>query len=149
MKRRKALVTDCIGNRSKEYLNLLLSVVAVVLLYGIFNALGIGCPIKFATGISCIGCGMTRAWLSLLHLDIKRAFYYHPAFWLPPIVLIVLYLKYKKNEKILKYYHGIMFSVITVFVTIYIFRILCPNNDIVIFQPENNILSRIIQIYSR
>ena len=127
---------------------MLSSITAVTFVYGIFNALGIGCPIKYATGISCIGCGMTRAWLSLLHLDIRGAFYYHPAFFLPPLVLIVLHLKYKKNQKILKYYHGIMTSVIVVFVTVYFFRILWPN-DIVVFQPENNILSRAIQAYLR
>ena len=27
---------------------------------------GIGCPIKFWTGVSCPGCGMTRAWLAAL-----------------------------------------------------------------------------------
>lgn len=148
MKRRKIRMTDCIGNKPKKHLNMLSSVAAVMFVYGIFNALGIGCPIKFVTGISCIGCGMTRAWLSLLHLDIKEAFYYHPAFWLPPFVLIILHLKYNKNKKIMKYYHGIMISVIVVFVTVYFFRILWPN-DIVVFQPENNILSRAMQTYSR
>ena len=45
--------------------------------YFVSHITGIGCPIKFLTGISCGGCGMTRAWLSVAALDIKGAFYYH------------------------------------------------------------------------
>ena len=93
MKKREKHITGYISDRQKKCLNMLSSITAVTFVYGIFNALGIGCPIKYATGISCIGCGMTRAWLSLLHLDIRGAFYYHPAFFLPPLVLIVLHLK--------------------------------------------------------
>ena len=50
---------------------------------------GIGCPIKFATGISCPGCGLTRAWLEALQLHFDRAVAYHPLFWLVPVAFIV------------------------------------------------------------
>lgn len=52
-------------------------------------ALGIGCPIKFMTGVSCPGCGLTRAWLEVLRLDVPAAFAYHPLFWLVPPALVV------------------------------------------------------------
>lgn len=46
------------------------------------------CPVYWLTGIPCPGCGMTRAFEALLHLDIAGAFYYHPLFWaVPPAVL--------------------------------------------------------------
>lgn len=49
---------------------------------------GIGCPIKFWTGVSCPGCGMTRAWLAALsgHLDLAMA--YHPLFWIVPLIVV-------------------------------------------------------------
>ena len=48
------------------------AVLAVALFYGALQLAGITCPIKYITGISCPGCGMTRAWLSLiLRGDIK------------------------------------------------------------------------------
>ncbi len=57
------------------------SIIAVILLYGAFKLLGFGCPIKLVTGISCAGCGMTRAWEAMFHFHIEEAFYYHPLFF--------------------------------------------------------------------
>lgn len=67
------------------------AVAAIIGMYGMMGMMGITCPILFMTGISCAGCGMTRAWLSLFRLDFGAAFYYHPLFWLPAL-LIVLFL---------------------------------------------------------
>ena len=39
---------------------------------------GIGCPIRFSTGISCPGCGMSRAVLLLLSGHFQAAFQMHP-----------------------------------------------------------------------
>ena len=39
------------------------------------------CPVKLLTGISCPGCGMTRAFKSAVMLDFKGAFDYHPMFF--------------------------------------------------------------------
>ena len=58
---------------------------AAIVLY----VLGIGCPIKFITGVSCPGCGMTRAWLEALQLHLDRAVCYHPLFWVVPAALVV------------------------------------------------------------
>ena len=50
----------------------------------------VGCPIKFFTGVSCPGCGMTRAWLSLIHGDAQQALRYHPLFWAVPVIMALL-----------------------------------------------------------
>lgn len=62
------------------------------LLTGIGLALGIlwlvflpGCPVRNMTGIPCPGCGMSRAWFSLLRLDVAGAFSHHPMFWSVPV----------------------------------------------------------------
>ncbi len=54
--------------------------------------LHIPCPILWLTTIPCLGCGMTRAYTALMHLDITEAFRMHPMFWSIP-VLAVYYLK--------------------------------------------------------
>lgn len=59
------------------------AVAVIGLFYLGLEALGITCPILFLTGISCAGCGMSRAWMALLRLDVSAAFQYHPLFWLP------------------------------------------------------------------
>lgn len=128
------------SGKRKELLHILSAITAVIFVYALFTLLGIGCPIKFVTGISCMGCGMTRAWLCVLRLDFKSAFYYHPGFWLPPLVLILFYLK---NKKIIKNYKFFMFTATAIFVIIYLVRLIYLNDDIVVFQPENNILSKI------
>ena len=33
------------------------------------SVFGITCPILFLTGISCAGCGMSRAWFCVLRMD--------------------------------------------------------------------------------
>ena len=49
------------------------AIISIVILYMFLENIGITCPIKFITGISCAGCGMSRAWLALLHFDLKKA----------------------------------------------------------------------------
>ena len=50
------------------------------------------CLFRYWTGIPCPGCGLSRAWLSALRLDLSAAFRYHPMFWSIP-VLILYYLR--------------------------------------------------------
>ena len=121
---------------------LICAVTAVVVLYTAMESIGITCPIKFITGISCAGCGMSRAWMAFLHLDIAKAFAYHPLFWLVPIAVIVLLCKSKIN---IKFYKIFMFTIAGAFVIVYLYRMFIGTGDIVVFEPQNNILFRIIQ----
>lgn len=50
--------------------------------------LQIPCPWKALLGIPCPGCGMTRAWLSVLRLDLAGAFRLHPMFWSVPVMAL-------------------------------------------------------------
>ncbi len=59
--------------------------------------LGLGgdvpCYFKSIAGIPCPGCGLTRAFLSLLYGDIASAFFYHPLFFMVPLVAAVVIFK--------------------------------------------------------
>ena len=88
--------------KSHRRIEVVTSVAAVVVLYVILESFGVTCPIKYITGISCAGCGMSRAWIALLHFNIHDAFKYHPLFFLPPVVVIVMLLKSKINIKFYK-----------------------------------------------
>lgn len=116
-------------------------IIFITIFYYVLYRLGIGCPIKFITGISCPGCGMTRAWISALHLDFKSAFYYHPLFFSVPFMLILFVCKEKVNNKILKIF---FILIVLAYVTIYAIR-LYEGGDIVVFKPYNNILFRLIR----
>ena len=133
------------GNADKRRLNrieVITSVTAVVVLYVILESFGVTCPIKYITGISCAGCGMSRAWIALLHFNIHEAFMYHPLFFLPPVVVIVMLLKSKIN---IKFYKIFMFTMAGAFVIVYLYRMFIGTGDIVVFEPQNNILFRIIR----
>ena len=133
------------GNADKRRLNrieVITSVTAVVVLYVILESFGVTCPIKYITGISCAGCGMSRAWIALLHFNIHEAFMYHPLFFLPPVVVIFMLLKYKIN---IRFYKRVMFTRAGAFVIVYLYRMFIGTGDIVVFEPQNNILFRIIR----
>lgn len=126
----------------KKYKDTICLVGTIVFIYAIFDFVGIGCPIKFVTGISCLGCGMTRAWLSVLRLDFSSAFYFHPLFVLPPIAVILYLLKSKINIKIYKIF---MLTMAMAFITIYLHRLIFADGDIVVFEPGNNIIFRLLE----
>ena len=130
------------NKRKNERKELICAVTAVVVLYTAMESIGITCPIKLITGISCAGCGMSRAWMAFLQLDIAKAFAYHPLFWLVPIAVIVLLCKSKIN---IKFYKIIMFTMAGAFVIVYLYRMFIGTGDIVVFEPQNNILFRIIR----
>ena len=133
------------GNADKRRLNrieVITSVTAVVVLYVILESFGVTCPIKYITGISCAGCGMSRAWIALLHFNIHEAFMYHPLFFLPPVVVIFMLLRSKIN---IKFYKIFMFTMAGAFVIVYLYRMFIGTGDIVVFEPQNNILFRIIR----
>ena len=132
-------------NADKRRLNrieVITSVAAVVVLYVILESFGVTCPIKYITGISCAGCGMSRAWISLLHFNIHDAFMYHPLFFLPPVVVIAMLFKSKIN---IKFYKIFMFTIAGAFVIVYLYRMFIGDGNVVVFEPQNNILFRIIQ----
>jgi hypothetical protein len=43
------------------------------------------CLFKAIFRFPCPGCGLTRAYRSLSKGDLKRAFYWHPLYWMPPL----------------------------------------------------------------
>ena len=128
--------------RKSHRIEVITSVAAVVMLYVILESFGVTCPIKYITGISCAGCGMSRAWIALLHFNIHEAFMYHPLFFLPPVVVIVMLLKCIIN---FKFYKIFMFTIAGAFVIVYLYRMFIGDGNVVVFEPQNNIVFRIIR----
>lgn len=124
----------------KRYKEILYPAAVIGLFYGVLFLFGITCPIKFITGVSCPGCGMTRAWLSVLRLDFAAAFHYHPLFMVPPAAIVIYFLKPVMNRNI---YRGVMLTFAGAFGIIYLCRLIYAGGDVVVFQPENNIIFRL------
>lgn len=114
-------------------------IIAIIVVYGIFTILGIGCPIKYLTGVSCAGCGMTRSWFYLMQGDVGRAFSYHPLFVIPAIFVVLVFFKKKIPKRL---YEGCMAVILILFIVVYIMRMLNPNDTIVEFNIESGFLWR-------
>ena len=102
--------------RYKTYIFYSLVVLLYVAASYIFD---LPCPIKYFTGISCMGCGMTRACISVLRLDLAGAFYYHPLWIMLPFAVILLFVFRNKR----KAYNAISAVCIALFFAVYVYRI--------------------------
>lgn len=119
------------------------NILMIILILG-FLFLFYQCPFRFLLGIPCPGCGMTRAFLALLHLDIKDAFHAHPLF--PVVILIAIYylLETIKVIRFPEKVKKILLVVIALlFILVYVVR-LCHGSEIVQICPENALLYQMI-----
>jgi len=114
----------------------------IMALYIFYNVVGIGCPIRFLTGISCAGCGMTRAWICLLRLDIRGAFYYHPLFIMPAIYLFIFIFKNKISKST---FNCLIIIGIGLFITTYIFRLVNPDDIVVNINIKNGFIYKLFK----
>ena len=88
-------------DKVKVYSKKALPWIAIIAFYSLLFVFGVGCPIKYATGVSCFGCGMTRAVWAAARLHFADAFYYHPLWVVLPVwaVLFIFRKKINKNVK--------------------------------------------------
>lgn len=112
----------------------------IALFYVALETLGVTCPIKYFTGISCAGCGMSRAWLALLRLDLPAAFAYHPLV-LAPLVAALLLLFQKRLPR--RVFSVGLWSCGLLFVVVYFIRLALPG-DVVVFAPKTGAVWRLL-----
>jgi len=124
----------------QRYWQSVLIFVGIVILYGVLFGLGITCPIKWLTGISCPGCGMTRACVSALTLQFSQAFFYHPLWVALPFVLIawvvLSVMKRKTAAQVL------LFVSCGAMLAVWVYRICFLDGDVVTFRPADGAVIR-------
>ncbi len=74
----------------RDWMNAFKPVMVIAFAGLLLFLIDVGCPFRFFFGISCPGCGLTRAWLAFFTGDVIRAFSLHPLFW-APVAAIVLF----------------------------------------------------------
>lgn len=102
---------------------ILVGIGALYVLFVHFTGIGIPCPIYSITGLQCPGCGVSRMFLALLHLDFSAAFYYNSALLcLLPVLMLVgtrkiyLYIRYdRKKDRFCDVLIWIMVAVLVLF----------------------------------
>ncbi len=124
----------------KVYFIAFVAITALVLTMWLFS---IPCPIKHITGMSCAGCGMSRAIFSAFSLDFAAAFTYHPL-WiivLPSIVAIaILGAKGKRRAATIS-----LICLAGLFLAVWVVRLIA-NDSVVEFDTENSVISKLINI---
>lgn len=109
------------------------------------------CIFKQITGIPCPTCGLTRAYYYLIQGNIRLAFYYHPLFFIFPLIIaMIIFYNYQIIKNILSHNYIIFFIGLAIFGT-WIIRIiiLSPSNPPMDFNktaPLFLIISNIIHL---
>lgn len=112
--------------------------VAIAVLVGYYYL--IGCPIRYFVGVPCLGCGMTRSWIQVLHGNIGAAFYFHPL-WPCPILFILLYLFLRPKCKPM--YNVFIMLFACLFIITYVIR-LCAHCPIVEINLRDGLIYRVL-----
>ncbi len=73
----------------------LITCVILVVVLAVFKLFDIPCVFNLLFKIPCPSCGMTRAYINLLHFDIMGAFCMHPMFWSVPVLLVYYFADWK------------------------------------------------------
>lgn len=131
-------------NCLKRLKNLFILLIYLVIYEIVISIFKIGCPIKFFTGIPCAGCGMSRAWLSMLFLDIRSALHYHPLFWIPPVAAIIyVFMDYIKPS-ILRTLTAVT---VILFIVVYLYRVFIVGDAIVAINFHDGLIYRVIKYF--
>lgn len=89
-------------NKYKKYICLLFIFILYFVIGKIFNFY-LPCPIHKLTNLYCPGCGITRMFIALFHLDFYKAFRYNQLLFIMLPIFIFLFIDYlikiKKNKE--------------------------------------------------
>lgn len=106
----------------------------------LFYLSGIGCPFRFFFGITCPGCGITRACVSALLLDFSAAFYFHPLWFAVPCGICCLAVFYILGRK--RLFYSTLFVLGLAFITVYFIRLIL-GCEITAFAVKESFLYKI------
>lgn len=119
------------------------AITVILLIYGAAQVTGIGvCPLRTVFGLSCPGCGMSRAWWELFAGDLHGALQYHPLFWLPVPALLLFLFRYRIPPRI---FTGCMIFLLLLLLAVYGIRMADPADEVVRFCPGSGSFFRIFR----
>lgn len=139
MSRRMQGMRQWLRDTAREYRTDVAGLLTIAGCCLVMAVVGLPCPILYLTGISCAGCGMTRAWIALLHLDLRTAYFYHPLFWIPVVAVVIMLFKKRIPDKL---YRGLWLVLILLMFGVYFQRMFSESDTVVVFHPKEGLLWR-------
>ena len=126
----------------QKYQAFVIIAIAAVVFYVVMSMLDATCLVKYFTGVSCPGCGMTRACLSALRFDFSAAFYYHPL-WIVmlPLAALLIFLWVKRKKKV---FCAVLVLFFAALIGVYLYRLFYTESDVVVWELEKGIIFKII-----
>lgn len=126
--------------------------VAVYIIAGNF-IMGKICPLRMFCGLPCPGCGLTRTFLLVFQGKFYEATIMHP-FWIPIVLLLVLYVMFRyfighleQTKKIMGIFRICVIIILILCIVYYIYRMITwfPYQAPMIYDPGNiiNVLKNI------
>lgn len=104
---------------------------------------GIHCPIRFLFGVSCLGCGMSRACISAICFDFSSAFEYNPCWVLVlPLGISALSFKMRGRELAMKLCIGAFCLCLAL---VYGARLYLGGDSVVSFEPQNGVIFKLFR----
>lgn len=95
---------------------------------------GMPCVFRRLTGVICPSCGMSRAWLAVLRLELREAFSYHPMFWVVPIFAALFLFRERVATRAGK---AVLFGLLIAYLVCYLLRLLgCPDGESALRMEE-------------
>lgn len=126
--------------KNKKFLKILLGLLMIIGALVLFYH----CPFRYFFGVSCPGCGMTRALLAAVFSDFKTAFSYHPLFPLviPVVLCMGLYTVYgiRIPTRRLNVY---LIFVAVLMVSVYVIRLI-QHDPVIMPDFDASVFSRIL-----
>ena len=105
--------------------------------------LGIPCPIRYVTGASCPGCGMSRALVALLTGRFALAWHYHPlVYLLLPFAAAVTVLSIRKMHKMRK---ALVLVGVVLMIAVYFYRLVILKSAVVTMDLASGVFVRLLR----
>ena len=127
----------------RRYQDLLIvaGVVAAYVLWACF--LPMKCPIVWLTGVSCPGCGITRALAAVCRLDFSKAWQYNPViFYLIPVTPVLVFAYFRKAKKLTEV---LLWTTPGLMIAVYLYRLLILRSPVLEANPGKGVIAGLFQ----
>ncbi len=129
------------SSKRKHLIEFVFTLVGIGLLAAVY--LRFGCPFRLVFGVSCPGCGMTRALRALLCLDFRCAWQYHPLVFLLPVLGVWFLFALQGKRLPAKPERVLILITVILFFAVYIFRFV-QNDPVVKPDFSSSVLHNIL-----